>query len=217
MKKIIALLITISLFDGYCVAQFYIEPVIGYQIDLNNKNRFEQINSAVQCSFKKSKNYEFVLQLQKSWPLPFFSNDSSFSQNPALPVYANAKKTIRPASSLFAIGHRITVTGKNSSNIFLVVLYTGITSQKIQVSYQYDKSNYTILNPDQTQERVGIIFSGGLEYMRLLKNGRLFIQLNFVTEPVGKKIKYPSSFDFIAPLSLNAGYSIPIKKNKHEK
>lgn len=206
-----------ALFADYCKAQIYIEPVVGYQIDLNSTKRFQQINTAVQCSFKQSKGYEFILQLQKSWSLQFVSNDSSFTPNPALPVYANAKKTIRPLASLLALGNRITVAGKNSNNIFSVVLYTGLMSQKIAVSYQYDKNNYTILNPDKTQLRVGIFISGGIEYMRLIKTDRVFFQLNVATPPYGKKINYPSSFGFMAPLSFNAGYSILIKKNNDEK
>jgi hypothetical protein len=210
MRKITTLIIALNFFAAYCVAQIYIEPVIGYQIDLNNKKRLNQINSAIQFSWKVSKYYGLVFQLQKGWPLPYVSSDSSFSTNPALPVYASAKKTIRPSVTSFAIGQRITVIGKNSVNIFSFIAYTGLTAQKIGVSYAYDKNNYTILNPDKTQKRVSVFLSAGAEYMHLLKNGRFFTQLIFSTPPIGKKIKYPSSFKFLAPLSFNAGYSIPL-------
>lgn len=124
---------------------------------------------------------------------------------------------MRPSALSFTMGHRFTVIGKNAANVFLVIVYAGFTAQKIAVSYNYDKNNYTILNPDQTQKRISSVISGGVEYMRLLKNGRLFAQLIAASEPVGKKIKSPSTFDFMAPLSFNVGYSIPLKNNKHEK
>jgi hypothetical protein len=212
MKQIITLAITVILFTVYGTAQVYIEPVIGYQIDLNNKKGFQQINSAVQFGWKVSKYYGLVVQLQKGWALPSTAADFAFTANPALPVTIAAKKTMRPSTLSFSVGHRIIVAGKNAANIFAIVLYTGVTSQKIAVTYEYDKNNYTILNPDQTQKRISGIFSGGVEYMRLIKNGRLFAQLMVASEPVGKKIKYPSSFDFMAPMSFNIGYSVPLKK-----
>jgi hypothetical protein len=217
MKKLIPLLITVTLFTGRSTAQVCIEPVIGYQIDLNNKKGFKQINSAIQFHCKVTKYYGLVFQLQKGWPVSAVSRDSSFTANPALPVYVNARKTIRPAALSFAIGHRIIVAGKKKADNFSVIFYTGVTSQKIDVSYAYDRNNYTILNPDLTQKRVSIFFSGGIEYIRLIKNARLFAQLVFATEPIGRNIKYPSSFQFMAPLSFNAGYSIPSNKTKHEK
>jgi hypothetical protein len=151
-------------------------------------------------------------QLQKSWPLPYVSNDSSFSTNPTLPVYASAKKILRPSATSFAVGHRLKVVGKKSVNIFSLIAYTGLTAQKINVNYTYDKNNYTILNPDKTQKRISVFLSAGAEYMHLLKNSRFFIQLIFSTPPIAKKINYPSSFNFLAPLSFNAGYSIQLKK-----
>jgi hypothetical protein len=216
MKQIITLVITVILFTVYGTAQVYIEPVIGYQTDLNNKKSFQQINSAVQLAYKVSKYYGLVVQLQKGWALASTAADFAFSANPALPVTIAAKKTMRPSALSFTIGHRITVAGKNSANIFSVILYSGVTAQKIAVTYEYDKNNYTILNPDQTQKRISGIFSGGVEYMRLLKIGRLFAQFIAASEPVGKKIKYPSSFDFMAPMAFNIGYSIPVKNYKHE-
>jgi hypothetical protein len=217
MKRITALLITANIFTACTFAQVYIEPAIGYQTDLNNKKGFKLLNTALQCSWKISKGYEFLLQLQKGWPFPLVFNDSSFTANPALPVYASAKKTIRPSDLSFAIGHRIKVAGKNTGTVLSAILYSGITSQKIMVDYRYDKNNYTILNPDQTQKRFSVFFSGGAEYMRIIKENRFFIQLIFATGPLQTKVFYPSSFRFMAPLSFNAGYSVKIKKSKHEK
>jgi hypothetical protein len=217
MKKIMALLITANVFTAGTLAQVYIEPAVGYQTDLNNKKGFKLLNTALQCSWKISKRYEFLVQLRKGLPFPSVFNDSSFTANPVLPVCASAKKTIRPSDLSFALGHRIKVAGKNTGNVLSVILYSGITSQKIMVNYRYDKNNYTILNPDQTQKRFSVFFTGGAEYMRVIKENRFFVQLLFATGPLQTKVFYPSSFRFITPLSFNAGYSVKIKKSKHEK
>jgi hypothetical protein len=55
MRKITTLIIALIFFAINCVAQIYIAPVIGYQIDLNNKKRLNQINSAIQLDWKVSK------------------------------------------------------------------------------------------------------------------------------------------------------------------
>ena len=198
-------------------AQIFIEPAIGYQIDLNNTQySLNQINTSVQLSFKKGNRYEFILLLQKGWPVASSSNDSSFSLNPSLPVYANAQKKISPSAVAFSIGNRFIVAGIRSKDMLSILFNAGIMYQKIKVSYQYDKGNYTILNPDQTQKVTGIFVCGGLEYMRLLKKGRLFFQATVASPPSGKTPPY-SSFNFIAPLSFNVGYSILVKKQRHAK
>lgn len=216
MRKIFILAITLNLIGFYCKAQFYIEPIVGYQLDLNNQNKFKQINTAVQFTFRKNRHYELIFLLQKTWPSKSLSGDAAFSLNPALPIYTNAQKTIRASYFSLAVGHRITIVGGKTNNIFSVILYAGLNVQRFAVTYKYDKNNYTILNPDQTQQLGGLYLSGGFEYMRKLKNGRFFTQL-VIASPPARKIKYPASFDFVAPLSLNAGYSVLIKKSKHEK
>lgn len=216
MKKITALIIILNLLALNCAAQFYIEPVAGFQLDVNNPNSFKQVNTAVQSAFRKSRHYEIILLLQKTWPVTYTSQDSAFSTNPALPVYAHAKKTICAASFSLAVGHRLTIIGGKTNGVFSVLLYSGLNIQRFAVAYQYDKTNYTILNPDRTLNIDGFFISGGLEYLRLLKKGRLFTQL-IVATPPARQLKYPASFGLMAPFSLNAGYSIMIKNTKHGK
>ena len=212
MKKISALLIFYQLFATQAFAQFYIEPLVGYQVDLNNERKFKQFNTGIQLAWKAHPVYEWVFKIQRSWPVSYNSNDSSFSANPALPLYSAAKKTIAPSTWSFAPGMRLKLAGKNSKNILFAIGYIGMAYQKIEVNYHYDKGNYIILNPDQTQERFRAFFSGGFEYMHLLEKGRLFLQVSASTPPFGVSISYPSSFGFMAPLSINAGYSILLSK-----
>jgi hypothetical protein len=199
------------------IAQLYIEPLTGCQFDIGNEHHhFKMINSALQLSYKTGKHYELLLLLQKNWGLNSISSDPAFTTNNALPVSAEARKTIHPSSYSIAIGNRIRLNGANKRHVFSVLLFTGFNSQKISVDYNYDQKNYTILNPDETMKRNGPFVSGGCEYMRVFKNSRLLLQVNFASVPVGDKINYPNSFHYMVPLSLNVGYSFLIK-NKHEK
>jgi len=215
MNKVIALLLGI-LFFCKCDAQFYIEPVIGYQRDVNKGSRLQQINSAINLSWKAGRTLEVILQLQRSWPIAYRSSDAAFTTNPALPVSADAKKSISPSALSLLVGQRLKLAGRASNNSLFFTCYLGVSNQQIKVDYSYDKTNYTILNPDKTLKETGFYASGGIEYMRNYKTGRIFTQL-LIGGFVHEDINYPNSFNFLVPFSFNVGYSIPISKNKHEK
>jgi hypothetical protein len=210
MRKLLTLfVIIITLIPAHAFSQFYIEPFAGYQKDFNNHaNHF--INSGIQAAYKM-KNYEFLFQIQKSWPQATHYQDSSFTLNSSLPLYSSAQKELNTSLFSIALGNRFKVAGGKSKNSFFIKFYTGVMLQKVSVNYQYDKTNYVILNPDQTQEIAGVFISGGLEYMRQIGKGRLFFELNFSTPPADN-YKYPESFNPVAPVSLNVGYSFKISK-----
>ena len=213
MNKVIALLLGILFFCN-CDAQFYVEPIVGFQKDLNKGSKLKQINSAVNVSWKAGRTFEVILQVQRSWPIAYKSSDAAYTTNPALPVSAAANKTISPSALSLLVGQRLKLAGRASNNSLFFTCYLGVSNQQIKVDYSYDKTNYTILNPDKTVNETGLYLSGGLEYMRNLKFGRIFTQLlagGFIHED----INYPNSFSFLVPFSFNVGYSIPISKNKH--
>jgi hypothetical protein len=214
-KKLLPLLLfTTILLYKTTVSQMYIEPIVGFQNDVNNHFHFSQINTAVQFSYKFKRNYELSFQLQRSWPLSYHTADSSFTLTPSLPLYAPAQKTIKASNQSIAIINRFNVLGRKPKSTLNILAGVGVTRQDILVNYQYDKNNYTILNPDETQKPSGLFLSGGLEYLRDLKYGRIFAQIIIATQPSSKKINYPSSFVYMAPLCLNAGYSFSIKTKK---
>lgn len=212
MKKTLLISTVLLLNCISILAQKNATPYLGYQADLNNDARFKQMNLGCQFSFGQKNGNEFFIQLQYALPLPHSSNDSSFTPNPNLPVYSAAKKTIKPATGSLAFGGLIKIAGKNSANHFYIILGGGLAYQHIAVSYSLDKTNYTILNPDKTQNLLGIFISGGIAYTRQLVKGRFVFQLLSSTPLLMRKISYPSSFKTLAPLAFNIGYSIPLKK-----
>jgi hypothetical protein len=212
MKKILLFSTALILNTVSLVAQKYAAPYLGYQADLNNDARFKQMNMGCQFSFGQKSGNELNIQLQYALPFAYTSNDSSFTANPSLPVYSSAKKTIKPGTASFALGGLIKLAGKNSANHFYVILSGGLAHQHIAVNYSLDKTNYTVLNPDKTQDLLGIFLSGGIEYARQLAKGRVVFQILSSTPLLMRKISYPSSFKTLAPLAFNTGYSIPLKK-----
>ena len=177
MRSILLLLLTIVLLPKLSLSQVFIEPFGGYQVDLNNHGKNKLINTGVQLALKKKK-YEFLVQIQKSWPAKETSyTDSSFTINLNLPLYEPAQRKLKASSFSFGIGNRIKVAGRKSNNSLFVKLYTGVMYQKINVQYQYDKGNYVVLNPGKTEEQTGVYVSIGAEYIRQLKTGRLFFDL----------------------------------------
>ncbi len=210
MRRTLLLFIIIGLLPNVSFAQIYIEPLAGYQVDLDNQRRNKLFNTGVQLALRM-KRYEFLVQLQKSWSQKFNYTDSSFTLNPNLPLYAPAAKTIHPSIYSLGVGNRIKIFGRKTNGSLFAKLSLGIMYQRIAVAYQYDKVNYTVLNPDKTQNTAGIYVSAGIEYIYQLKKNRLFAELNF-SSPPGSSSNYPNSFRLVAPASLNIGYSIQLSK-----
>lgn len=217
MKKQAACLIIALLFFAAVKAQTYLEPYLGFQMDLNNTNhKFKQLNTGLQVSFKSKGTYEFALQAQYGLPITEKSAAAAYTSSPSLPVMANAAKKIKPAYASFAVQNRIAVAGGKTANTFYVVLGAGVAYQNIKVRYSYDKTNYVVLNPDKTLAVTGTYMAGGFMYIHKLQQGRIFAALNFNTPALGATTKYPSSFKFMAPASISAGYSIIINNKKND-
>jgi hypothetical protein len=198
-----------------CKGQFNLEPSIGYAVDLNNKHyKFRQVNTSLQLCWQGKSREEMLLRLERGWSNHTLSQDSSFTLNQSLPLYTTATKKIHPEVWTLSTGPRVKLSEANSKDILSIVLLFGISYQKINVNYSYDKDNYVILNPDGTQNRFGAVVSGGLEYMLLLKKGRFFINFMATSPPLAKRTKYPSSFKWISPLALNTGFSFQLSKLK---
>ena len=198
-----------------CRAQTYFEIFTGYQKDLNNSgHNFNMINSGIQLRLKKNRTYEMMLMLQKDWGITSNSIEPAYTANPASPLQSTAEKRITPSFASFLLGNKFVFTGRNFPGSIGFLLYGGFAYQKLKVIYQYDKNNYTLLNPDRTQDGAGVFFLLGIEYIKEIKNGRLFFQVLTGPQPLMKNIPSNMSFNFMAPLSLNAGYSFIIKKYK---
>ena len=217
MKIIFLLAITFLFGNTIGHAQLYIEPIVGGQISLNNTDKnFFQVNVGLQLAIHKDRFYEMLIRAMAGLPVSSTIDAAkAYTANPSLPISADVSTSIKPYTYSFALGHRITINSRKTqkNNVFLII-FTGFVNERIAVHYAYDKSNYTILNPQISLGRVSVFASAGLEYMKQLANGRLFANILIATPPIGKKTSNLSTFTFIIPLSVNVGYSIPLSKKK---
>jgi len=215
MRKWILLAGTLLVLPVMAKAQWFIEPLTGYQQDLSNHGRFPLFDLGLQATLDRSRKYELIIRLQHGIGFSQHGIDSSFTSNPALPLYAAAHKTLLPSAGYLSFDQRFKFRTRRPGHQFSVLLLLGINTQKVTVNYQYDKANYTVLNPDVTEKMSRLCVGTGVEYMRVLKNSRMFVQLTLSSHPGGMSW-VPSSFSPMAPLAINFGYSVPLKRKNHE-
>ena len=212
MKLLLTILLSL-LFFTKLQAQFYLEPIVGFQVDLNNNGKYKGINSGVNFDWRVNRRFELLFQMQRTNPFIKKSNDSAFTTNPALPVYSPEAKKISINQLTFSVGVRLKIAGWKNKNSVYVLLNLGGGDGHVNVKYNYDKTNYTILNPDQPHQYAGLYFSHGLEYLHQLNNGaRWFAQMH-ISALTQSRYDYPNSFNSYIPLTFNVGYSIPIKRS----
>ncbi|MFT3934811.1 MAG: hypothetical protein QM726_14395 [Chitinophagaceae bacterium] len=217
LKRLLLSLLLLMFISSIAYSQVSIEPVIGFQKDLNNRNLY-LLNTGLRLGIKTSPGNEFLVQAQVSWPSSYHPGpDSSFTTNSSLPLYSPAQKNITTNLFSFAIGDRFQVAGWHTKGKWFTHVLTGIMHQRLAVDYAYDKANYIILNPDKTQEVTNVFVSAGIAYLYPLGPGRLLLEMDISSGPFGRGDKYPYKTNLIAPLSLNIGYSIQLSKTKHEK
>jgi hypothetical protein len=210
MKRLAIVINLIILIHSQGLAQAYIEPGLGLVRDLNNKNG-NYVSPQLQFAFKMGKFYTMLVQVQKSWQLGQNKTaDSAFTTNMALPLFSPAQKSLNTSYGAICIGNRFKVAGFHSNSSYYISLYTGIGLQKTTVKYSYDKANYTVLNPDETSDYIGLNLGMGLGYMHAFKKNRLLVELKITSPPIGDKKNYPNSYNLVAPLSLNVYYSIKL-------
>lgn len=210
------LLITCFLLCNCSQAQVYLAPYTGYAIDVRPKQNLHTINTGLQITFSNKSGYAFSTGIINGFGIRRKGEDSSFTSNPSLPIYANAAKTMH--TSFFGIyvnnGLRLFKIGDHQSVHFN--LSFGLRIQKIIVNYKLSNSDYVVLNPSAEAERFGPYAGAGFEYLYKLKQGRIFFQTTVVTPSLGRRNEQPDRFSIPVPLSFNVGYSFEIKNTKNQ-
>jgi hypothetical protein len=193
-----------------------IEPLFGYQIDQGNNGKFNGFSGTVNCYWEHSDKYDVGFQVQNTITRQYHSMDSSFTANPSLPLYAPANKTITAKFFSISFGNRFKLVEWNKHNMLDLILNIGLAFVTMDVSYSYDKTNYTILNPDESTTTAGLNLTPGVEYMRQFKKGKIIVQAS-ISGIIYGRMRYPNSFVYFDPATFNIGYSIPVHSIRHEK
>lgn len=211
MKKILlAVLLAVS---THCVAQIYIEPLAGYAIDVRNKPSFHLFNTGLSFSFPTQSFYEFSVGFSNSFGMTRKGSDSAFTTNLSLPAGIRAGKSLQPSGWSLFFNNRFQFYKYGNNNALNFIVLIGIAKQKIAVSYDYNKTDYTILNPETSIEELGLYTGYGFEYVKTFNRNRLIAQLNFSTPPIAGRQPEINSFKLMTPLSFNIGYSFQLSKN----
>ena len=210
MRKYLYLKIIVLIISIPASAQKYIEPIVGYQVSPKENYIFSQLNAGVQWVLLTKKRKPFFLKIMASLPIANRSLDTAYTTNITFPVLSQVKKVIKPLGFEMSIGKRFIIPPTGKYNKCSFILLAGIAYQRLQVENNFDKKNYELLNPDRTISRFGGLVCFQFEYMRILKNGRLFIQTGISSSPISKRKSNQNSFKFLVPIAFNLGYSIKI-------
>ena len=210
MRKNLYLSVILFTVSFAASAQKYIEPIVGYQISPKDQYLFKQLNAGVQWVLLNKKKKPFFLKAMISLPIADKSLDTAYTTNINLPLIQQVQKTIKPYGFLLTIGKRVIIQPSGRYNKFSFIFSGGIAYQYLKVENNYDRKNYELLNPDKTKSRFGGLVAFQMEYMRILKNGRIFIQTGISSSPISKRKASQNSFKFLVPIDFNIGYSIKI-------
>lgn len=214
MKKCFWFFLFYFYFVGNTFAQTYIQPNTGIQFNQKTDNlvniNIKQIVVGVQICYAHKINRENGFQINIGLPISFKTYDSCFSLNPNLPFYAKADKKLSILSFSATIFQNLKLVSLSENDNLFFQFIAGVNLQKLIVNYVYDKVNYTILNPDKTLQKVGVVLGLGIQYIHNLKKGRLFLQGNVNFPTIAKKNNYPSIYKGLFVPNIVLGYSIKI-------
>ena len=216
MKQTILYILFLFLLTSRSFSQKFIEPVLGLVSNTKVSDGIEvnlkQITVALQICNTHKKTYENGFKLDVGLPIAFKSNDISFTLNPALPLNKTAIKSVKKTSISLTFFQNFKLFSITKKDKFSFLLNSGVSFHKISVSYDYDKINYVVLNPDKTFQQSGVYLGTGFQYLYALKQGRIFLQsvLNFPL--ITKKNNYPTSYKGLFSPTINVGYSITLNK-----
>lgn len=193
-------------------AQVYLEPYTGYAIDVRPKQNLHSFNTGIQITFSKKPNYGFSAGVINGFGIKRKGEDSSFTSNPSLPIYAKAPKTIQTGFTGIYINNRFRLIKIGEKHSVHLNFQMGLRLQKLVVTYSLNSSDYVVLNPGANAERLAVYAGSGFEYLYTLKKGRVFFQTNVITPSLRRKREQPDRLNLPVPLSFNAGYSFELKK-----
>lgn len=215
LKTLSALsVLTALLYSGQLTAQITVEPYLGYSVDVHNREHFSQVNTGVYLGFINQPSYKMLVSFQGSFPVfPHTGADNAFTPDPGLPLNSIARRKTSAQALSVALSHRFRIGGRYKKNAFSAVLNFGVASHNIRVRYyDYDKENYTVLNPHIHHKKGGVFFGAGVHYDHKFKDGRLFAQFMAGSPLLIKWNQY--YYKTLAPLSLNIGYGFDMNIKK---
>lgn len=195
-------------------SQNSIEPYIGISSDQENNYKFKQANIGLQLVVLDHKVYNMLFTFQGGLPVNKSTGiDKAYALNSELPLVADAYRETKVSSFSFGFMHRFKVATWQQKNSVSLFVSTNFLHQHIKTDYEYNKTEYTILNPHRNYKKNGFNLNFGVMYAYWLNNGhRLFAQGVVSTPATNKSSDDLHGYKSIAPIALHLGYAIKFKK-----
>jgi hypothetical protein len=188
MIKLLTVSACFVLFSLSASAQSYVSLSTGISRDVSN-NAVPFYAIPVMGQWKPFSRRFNVLFFETDYNIPIagYSTGTAYTLNPSLPASVTLKEKITPSVLTQFAGATfswdVDATKRNS---FFINPLIGICDQSFKVKYEnYDNKNYEVLNPDVNLEKTSLVCA--IE--------------------IGYKGSDPLSYEFIAPLQLNFGYT----------
>lgn len=195
-------------------AQTALEPYLGYGIDVNNKEALSQVHIGLQFPLVNKPIYQLLVGLRAGLPASKHNGtDVGYAVNAALPLNSSADYQTRLSSySLVAI-NRLKIFSWRKKNSLSGFAQVGVAQHRMRVKHDNYDEAYTLLNPHQQLDKIGVVIGGGFQYKRQVSMGHLFLQLDACSPPIVERHK---NYHYKLPtlLSLNAGYAFTFNKKK---
>jgi hypothetical protein len=218
MIKLLAVSVCCILFSLSASAQSYVSLSTGISKDVSN-NAVPYYAIPVMVQWKPFRKHWDVLFFETDYNIPIagYNTGTAYTLNPSLPASVTVKEKIRPSVFTQFMGATfswdVDTTKRNS---FFINPLVGICNQSFSVKYEnYDNKNYEVLNPDVDLERASLVCAIEIGYKF---HNDFIVMLHAQSGMLSDKGSYPLSYEFIAPLQLNLGYTFCyIKQTKRRR
>lgn len=210
-KSLLLSTVFILFSSSYVFAQNFFAFSSGISVDIGNEGRFKHIPLSLQYGTLNSKAGALIVKAEIGLPLVNKSHDMAYTAESGLPQEIAVQKNISSYYTSAMVGYRFYLNRQAPNKFFIDLLPLGIGWQYFEVRYKnYDNTNYEVLNPDISVDKIGVFATGGAGY---LSNHFLF-QLHIQSPILTSRQEYKLSFESHANLQLTIGYRLNLPKNK---
>lgn len=203
----------ILLFASSMNAQSTIALSTGVSVDMNNKGPFYMI--PITLRWEPYKRSSFFLETTKAFGFNKLSKVDAYTANGQLPEHVTLTQAILPKSFSVGIGGAIVLYTNRRNNQITLNLSTGVCSEHFNVTFRdYDQLNYEVLNPDVSDDKIGLYASVAGVYNFYQADRNLFIMLRLQSPSSTIDGRYKLTYNRMSPLQLTFGYKLFYNKNE---
>lgn len=195
-------------------AQTALEPYLGYSIDVNNKEALSQVHIGLQFPLINKPIYQLLVGLRAGLPASKHNGtDVGYTPDAALSLNSSADYQTKLSSYALVCMNRFKIFSWREKNSLSGFVQVGVAQHRMTVKHSAYNEAYTLLNPHQTMDKMGVFIGGGFQYKRQMGTGHAFAQLDASSPPAVERRK---NYHYKMPtlLGLQLGYAFTFNKKK---